>query len=36
MDFRKFIMSFNNLNTYLFLSVIALIAIVVYFYVINP
>ncbi|WP_373869081.1 hypothetical protein [Acinetobacter seifertii] len=36
MDIWKFINSFNTVNTYLMLSSMLLILLVIYFYVINP
>ncbi|EKU66344.1 putative membrane protein [Acinetobacter sp. 1295259] len=36
MDIWKFLKSFNTVNTYLLLSCILLIILVLYFYVINP
>ncbi|WP_298144492.1 hypothetical protein [uncultured Acinetobacter sp.] len=36
MEIRRFILSFNNLTTYLFLSTLFLVLLLVYFYLINP
>nr|WP_228129631.1 hypothetical protein [Acinetobacter gyllenbergii] len=36
MVFLKFIKSFNTINTYLVVSVFFLIALLIYFYQINP
>ncbi|ETR94197.1 putative membrane protein [Acinetobacter lactucae] len=36
MDIWKFIKSFNTANTYLLLSCILLMILILYFYVINP
>ncbi|EXB67802.1 putative membrane protein [Acinetobacter baumannii 1571545] len=36
MDIWKFLKSFNTVNTYLMLSTMLLILLVLYFYVINP
>ncbi|WP_413784405.1 hypothetical protein [Acinetobacter sp. TTH0-4] len=36
MDILKFIKSFNTVNTYLFMAIIALMVLVIHFYFINP
>ncbi|WP_297425005.1 hypothetical protein [uncultured Acinetobacter sp.] len=36
MEIKKFLLSFNNLSSYLFLSIVCLVFLVVYFYIINP
>ncbi|WP_407409894.1 hypothetical protein [Acinetobacter sp.] len=36
MQIKKFLLSFNNLSSYLFLSVLLLVCLVIYFYIINP
>ncbi|WP_228722443.1 hypothetical protein [Acinetobacter sp. B51(2017)] len=36
MELKKFLLSFNNLNTYLFMAIMLLMSLIIYFYVINP